>query len=302
MEWKVREVASRTKFEGEIFGTTTKHIPRESELNVELVERAIAKVLGKEVAELEEEKKIPKRIPALCSGCSHIGFYTALDNSLKELGEEFVVLGDRGCYNIAAHPPFQSLDTCMCMGSSIPLASGFAKAGYEGNIIAVIGDSTFLHSGLTGLMNAVANNSNITVCILDNSITAMTGHQPNPGTGKNAMGEEATKISIMEMVKATGIGFYKEINPYHVKPSENVIKEAVGFEGTSVIIFKAPCALKVKPSGKKFVVVNEPGKKIGCAAINQGEKTEIDLEKCNGCSICAQVAEPGSIRIWKDGK
>ncbi|MAG18220.1 MAG: indolepyruvate ferredoxin oxidoreductase subunit alpha [Candidatus Diapherotrites archaeon] len=300
MEWKVREIASKTHFSGHIFGTTTKHVPRESELNVELTEKAIAGVLELNYEEIKPEE-IPKRVPALCSGCSHIGFYGALKNAMQELENEFVVIGDRGCYNLAAHPPISALDTCMNMGASIPMASGFAKAGYKGNIVAVIGDSTFLHSGVQGLMNSVVNNSNITICVLDNSVTAMTGGQPHPGTGKNALEEESERVNLMEIVKASGVQFFKQVNPYDLSESEIAIKDATKYNGPAVIIFKAPCALKSKTDfNKQFEIIGETKKELGCPAIKTNKIGQrIDLEKCIGCGICAQLAAPGTIRELK---
>ena len=300
LELRVREIASRMHFEGEVFGTTTKHIPRESELSVEIVEKAIARTLDFNYKENELEN-IPNRIPSLCAGCSHIGFYGALKKSMEELEKEFVVIGDRGCYNLAAHPPIGALDTCMCMGASIPMASGFAKAGYQGNIVAVIGDSTFLHSGIQGLMNSVVNNSNIIVCILDNSVTAMTGGQPHPGTGKNALEEKTHKVDLLDLVKATGVQFLLEVNPYDLRASEQALKEAAKFSGTSVVVFKAPCALEAKSDfGRRFEIIGETGKELACPAIKgKGVNQHIDPDMCIGCGICAQIASPGTIRERK---
>ncbi len=232
---------------------------------------------------------VPARPPVMCAGCPHRGVFYVL-NKLK-----LTVNGDIGCYTLGAVPPLSSVDTCVCMGASIGMAHGFKKAT-DGNShnVAVIGDSTFLHSGVTGLINAVYNQSGVTLLILDNSTTGMTGHQQHPATGKNLKGEPAPVVLLDELVKACGVKDLQIVDAYDVKAVESAVKRAIASLEVSVIIAQRPCALLDK--SKKLAVKVENCKncglcmKLGCPAISRDEKgIHVDPIQCTGCGVCATV-------------
>ena len=233
--------------------------------------------------------QIPNRPPVMCSGCPHRGVFYVL-NKLK-----LVVNGDIGCYTLGAVPPLSAVDTVVCMGASVGMAHGFKKAtdGKSHNV-AVIGDSTFLHSGVTGLINAVYNQSGITLIILDNSTTGMTGHQQHPATGKNLKGEPAPVVLLDELCKACGVKDLQIVDAYDVDAVEVAIRKATASTEVSVIIAQRPCALLDKSKKPTVEVENckNCGKclKLGCPAISKGEKgIVIDKAQCVGCEVCVKV-------------
>jgi len=253
-----------------------------------------AAVLGETAPEvLCANENIPVRPPVMCAGCPHRGtFYV-----LKKLG--LVVSGDIGCYTLGAALPLQSVDTTICMGASVSAAHGMAKAqGKEFNkkLVSVIGDSTFMHSGITGLIDIVYNKGNNTVLILDNSITGMTGHQENPTTGYTIRGEETKQVNLIALCKACGIENVVVCDPFDVKEFEKVVKTEVEREEPSVIIAQRPCALlkSVKYTGRCKIGDNckncKMCMKLGCPAITlKDDKVVIDKTQCNGCGLCINV-------------
>ncbi len=245
------------------------------------------------------DEAIPVRPPVMCAGCPHRGtFYV-----LKKLG--LVVSGDIGCYTLGAVAPLESVDTTICMGASVSAAHGMAKArGAEFNkkLVSVIGDSTFMHSGITGLVDIVYNKGANTVIILDNSITGMTGHQNNPTTGYTIRGEETTQVNLVALCKSIGVNNVVVADPFDVKEFEKVVKTETEKDETSVIIAQRPCALlkSVKYTGK--CKINDNCKKckmclkLGCPAISfDGENIKIDETQCNGCGLCFNVCPFGAM-------
>ena len=242
------------------------------------------------------EDNIPPRPPVMCAGCPHRGlFYTLAKNKLT-------VMGDIGCYTLGAVPPLAAIDTTICMGASISGLHGFNKASdgaADGKSVAVIGDSTFMHSGMTGLVNVAYNSSNSTVIILDNSITGMTGHQQNPTTGFNLKGDPASKINLEALCRAIGIERVRVVDPYNLAECDTVIKEELAAEEPSVIISRRPCALlKYVKHEKPLFVDNDKCKsckmcmKIGCPAISMKDgKAQIDATLCTGCGVCEQLCK-----------
>ena len=237
---------------------------------------------------------IPPRPPVMCAGCPHRGlFYTLSKNKCT-------VLGDIGCYTLGAVAPLSAMDMTLCMGGSISAVHGFNKARgaeSEGRTVAVIGDSTFMHSGMTGLANIAYNQSNSTVIILDNSITGMTGHQQNPTTGRNIKGGPAGKIDLESLCKAMGFNRVRVVDPYDLKACDAVLKEELAAAEPSVIISRRPCAL-LKYVKHKAPLAVDPGKcvgckncmKIGCPAISIKEgKAHVDATLCVGCGVCEQL-------------
>ena len=240
------------------------------------------------------DSEIPMRPPMMCAGCPHRGmFYTLSKNKIT-------VHGDIGCYTLGAVAPLNALDSTLCMGASISGLHGFnAARGAEAEkkSVAVIGDSTFMHSGMTGLVNVAYNATNSTVIILDNSITGMTGHQQNPTTGYNIKGDPAAKVNLEELCKALGINRVRVVDPYDLKACETAVKEELAVEEPSVIISRRPCVLlksvKAQPS---LNVDNEKCKsckrcmKLGCPAISLKDgKAKIDNTLCVGCGVCKQL-------------
>ena len=245
------------------------------------------------------EEAIPVRPPVMCAGCPHRGtFYV-----LKKLG--LTVSGDIGCYTLGAVAPLQSVDTTICMGASVSAALGMAKVrGQEFNkkLVSVIGDSTFIHSGITGLIDIVYNKGANTVIILDNSITGMTGHQDNPTTGKTIRGEATKQVDLEKLCYAIGVEHVVIADPFDVKNFEKVVKEEVERDEPSVIIAQRPCALlkTVKYTGN--CIINDKCRnckmcmKLGCPAISvKDNKVVIDKNQCNGCGLCVNVCPFGAI-------
>ena len=248
---------------------------------------------------------IPNRPPVMCAGCPHRGlFYTLSKNKVT-------VIGDIGCYTLGAVAPLNAIDAVVCMGASISGLHGFNKSqddATSGKSVAVIGDSTFMHSGMTGLVNIAYNNSNSTVIILDNSITGMTGHQQNPTTGYNLKGDPASKIDLEALCKAVGIKRVRVVDPYDLAECDTVIKEELAAEEPSVIISRRPCALlKYVKHNKPLVVDKDKCKsckmcmKIGCPAISmQNGKAVIDATLCTGCGVCEQLCKFDALKSGKE--
>lgn len=259
-------------------------------------------VLGTDAPEFDViDEPTPVRPPVMCAGCPHRGtFYV-----LKKLG--LVVSGDIGCYTLGATPPLQSVDTTICMGASISAAHGMAKvrgAEFNKKLVSVIGDSTFMHSGITGLVDIVYNKGNNTVIILDNSITGMTGHQDNPTTGYTIRKEETKQVNLITLCKSIGIEHVVVADPFDVKNFEKVVKEEVEREEPSVIIAQRPCALlpnmRKKYSGHCHITDKckkcKMCMKLGCPAISlDGDTVKIDTTQCNGCGLCTNVCPFGAI-------
>lgn len=256
-------------------------------------------ILGEEKEFSVMDMEIPGRPPVLCAGCPHRGLFY----SLKKEG--VAVCGDIGCYTLGTLAPLGAMDTCICMGASISSLHGRNKANPENakKSVAVIGDSTFIHSGVTGLIDIAYNNSASTVIILDNSITGMTGHQENPTTGKNIKGDPATAVDIVALAKAIGIKRVTIVDPYNLKETQEAIHKELEVDEPSLIISRRPCALL------KYVKHNPPLKvnkdkcrgckmcmKIGCPAISMADgKAVIDFTQCVGCSVCTQMCNFGAI-------
>ena len=262
-------------------------------------------VLGEDRPEFTEvDEPIPVRPPVMCVGCPHRAtFYV-----LKKLG--LVVSGDIGCYTLGAVAPLASVDTTICMGASVSAALGMAKArGPEFNkkLVSVIGDSTFMHSGITGLVDIVYNKGANTVIILDNSITGMTGHQDNPTTGYTIRKEETKQVNLVALCKAIGVERVVVADPFDIKNFEKVVKEEVNADEPSVIIAQRPCALLKTVKYTGHCVITDKCKKckmcmkLGCPAISSdGDGVKIDLNQCNGCGLCVNVCPFEAIKKEED--
>ncbi len=261
----------------------------------EFSQATIAKAFGKELPEsVSADSEIPNRPPMMCAGCPHRGlFYTLAKNKIT-------ALGDIGCYTLGSAPPLNALDSTLCMGASISGLHGFNLArgkDAEKKSVAVIGDSTFMHSGMTGLVNVAYNATNSTVIIVDNSITGMTGHQQNPTTGYNIKGDPAAKVDLEALCKALGINRVRVVDPYDLKACNDVVKEELAVEEPSVIISRRPCVLlkSVKPQPPLKVDADKCKSckrcmTLGCPAISMKDgKAKVDATLCVGCGVCKQL-------------
>jgi len=245
------------------------------------------------------DENIPPRPPAMCAGCPHRGlFYTLSKNKCT-------VLGDIGCYTLGAAAPLNAIEMTLCMGASVSAAHGYNKAlgaESERRTVAVIGDSTFMHSGMTGLANIAYNGSHSTVIILDNSITGMTGHQQNPTTGYNIKGEPAGKIDLEALCKAMGFTRVRVVDPYDLAACDAAVKEELAADEASVIISRRPCALLKYVKHKAPLRVDadkcvgcKSCMRIGCPAISIHDgKATVDQTLCVGCGVCAQLCKVGA--------
>ena len=257
------------------------------------------KLTGEKQSIAYKPEPLPVRPPVLCPGCPHRGVFYVL-NKLK-----LNVMGDIGCYTLGALAPLNAIDACVCMGASVGMAHGMEKArGGEAaaKTVAVIGDSTFIHSGITGLVNIIYNSGTSTIILLDNSITGMTGHQHNPSTGKDIRGMEAPQLDFVKLFEAMGVKNVRVADPFNLKEFEAVVKEETARREVSVIIAKRPCALLDKTPKKPYVIDSEKCRrcgmcmKIGCPAIQRsGDDIVIDSALCNGCTLCTEVCPFGAI-------
>ena len=272
------------------------HFPITGEFSQNLVAEKMGLPVHKGVS-LDEA--IPPRPPVMCAGCPHRGLFYTLNKN------KCTVMGDIGCYTLGAVAPLSAMDMTLCMGGSISGIHGFNKARgaeSEGKTVAVIGDSTFMHSGMTGLANIAYNQSNSTVIILDNSITGMTGHQQNPTTGYNIKGDPAGKIDLETLCRAMGFNRVRVVDPYDLKACDQAVKEELAADEPSVIISRRPCALLKYVKHNPPLVVNKDKcigckscMKIGCPAVSIKEgKAHVDNTLCVGCGVCEQLCPVGA--------
>ncbi len=286
-------------------------IPRTGELNIRIVEEggiSSGLLAGAPLSEaIRATPELPKRPPLLCPGCPH----TALFFVLHTLGQrskllaaanspepKLIITGDIGCYTLGAYPPLYAMDTCGCMGASIGQALGMEKAGVDSKVVAVIGDSTFLHSGITGLVDAVYNKSGITIIILDNHTTAMTGHQEHPGTGISAQGMETASVDIEGLARSIGVNDVKVLDAFKLKELRAGVRNSLDNPEISVVIVRGTCSVQVRQRANPRVINMRKCNRcdvclrLGCSAIQiNGREIYIDATLCMGdaCAICQQL-------------
>jgi indolepyruvate ferredoxin oxidoreductase alpha subunit len=298
--------------------TGKEFIPRVGELNPDIIEetsRNAGLLAGVPPRQVETIPELPKRPPLLCPGCPHTGLFFVLstigqraklakskDKTPKD--SRLIITGDIGCYTLGAYPPLLAMDTCACMGASIGQALGMEKAGVSNQVVAVIGDSTFLHSGITGLVNAVYNKGQITLIILDNGTTAMTGHQEHPGTGISAQGKETQKVELEQLVRGIGVNDVKVVDAFNLKALRDSVRSSLGSPELSVIIVRGACAVRVPKRGEPRAIDMERCNLcgtcllLGCSAIQmEDEQIFIDAALCVGdfCTICQQLCPQQAI-------
>lgn len=281
-----------------IKGKLTGDVPHSGELGVNKVQSILNKFLGRNdksegISFTEKIPDPPQRPPVLCAGCPHRGSFYAVKVATGR--KKTYLCGDIGCYTLGNALPLDMVDTCLCMGAGITMAQGFNHLDKEAKSFAFIGDSTFFASGISGIVNAVYNEADITVCILDNATTAMTGHQPHPGTGFNLQGNYVDKIDIESVLKGIGVKKVMTVNPHDLKASVAAVKECMKVDGVKAIIFRAPCISIVKLKDKCRVMdkcsnCNICINKLGCPAMSlKNDKVVIDESLCVGCTLCAQL-------------
>jgi indolepyruvate ferredoxin oxidoreductase alpha subunit len=292
--------------------TGKEFIPRIGELNSSIVEEAGYR--AGLIAEPSHRKAdlpqgLPGRPPVLCAGCPHAGIFFVLNtigqrskllDARGKSAEEgkLIITGDIGCYTLATYPPLRAMDTTACMGAGIGQALGMEKAGVASKVVAVIGDSTFLHSGITGLVDAIYNKAGVTIIILDNGTTAMTGHQHHPGTGISAQGKETNMVELERLVRGVGVEDVKVVNAFDIKALRTAVRNSIDSPELSVIIVRGTCSVQLrKRSGYRAVDMDkcdgcEVCLRIGCPAIQKLDKQiYIDTTLCAGdaCTICEQL-------------
>lgn len=316
LESSLLELCGKEKLKCAVHGKFDGLVPAAGELGADIVKEVILSWLkigspkgaAKSSAALRSAKKpeLPIRPPVLCAGCPHRASFYAVKKAMK--GQKTVYCGDIGCYTLGNAAPLDMTDTCLCMGADITMAQGFFRAEPDRKCFSFIGDSTFFASGITGVVNAVYNKSRQTICVLDNSTTAMTGHQPHPGTGRTMMGEIVQKISIQKILEAVGVSPIIQVDPFDQEKAVAAVKEASEADGVSAIIFKAPCVSVASKLGYKFpgakkvdaqkcVGCKKCAKELGCPAISFDKKTAvIDGSLCVGCRLCQGLCPTGAIQ------
>lgn len=287
-----------------IKGKLTGDIANAGENTVESVRVCLSKYLDvtcETGMEMPQAPALPIRPPVLCAGCPHRASFYAVKQAMK--GRKAIFTGDIGCYTLGNAAPLDMVDTCLCMGAGITMAQGLHKVAPDTVHFSFVGDSTFFASGITGVVNAVYNEHNMVVVILDNSTTAMTGHQPHPGTGKTMMGSIAEKISIKPILEAIGVTSVQTVNPLDHVAAVKAAKVAADTPGVSVIIYESPCIAVTKPAPRSYV---DQEKCIGCkkcikelgcpAIILDNKKVKIEPALCYGCSLCEYICPVDAIK------
>ncbi|AQQ09369.1 6-hydroxynicotinate reductase [Sedimentisphaera cyanobacteriorum] len=271
------------------------------ELSVSTLRESRAKLEGRPAEKPAYENnadKLPGRPPVLCAGCPHRGVFYALTK------HDVVVAGDIGCYSLGAFKPLERLDIILCMGGGVSMAHGLDKAGEKKKVVGIVGDSTFFHSGITGLLDIAYNKGKSTIIVVDNRTTAMTGHQDHPGTGRTLMGEPTVEASIEDIGRACGIKRIRTLNPYDQQATQKALDEEINADEASLVISKAPCILHDRSGVKPALEIDSElckncrmCLKLGCPAIeaSEGEKPSISSILCTGCGLCRQICKFGAI-------
>ena len=300
-------VCGKYSLDVRIRGKLTGDIPPSGENSMEIVKGALTEFLGngetdetgeaaEQAADLPKPPALPVRPPVLCAGCPHRASFYAVKAAMR--GKKTIYCGDIGCYTLGNAAPLDMCDTCLCMGAGIGIAQGVGHIEPDTKCFAFVGDSTFFASGITGTVNAFYNQADMTLVVLDNSTTAMTGHQPHPGTGRTVMGQVVEKVSIERVLRAIGLTVVETVDPLDYALSVETVKRVADEPGVKAIIFRSPCIAITKPKGRSHV---DPGKcigcgkcirELGCPAIildSDGKKAKIDTSVCTGCTLCEQL-------------
>lgn len=300
VERELLRIVGKYQLKTKIFGKLTGHTRNAGENSTESIREDLSRFLEDQETKpakkepAEDRPELPVRPPVLCAGCPHRASFYAVKKAMK--GKKAVFSGDIGCYTLGNAKPLDMVDTCLCMGAGVTIAQGLHVIEPDAVNFAFIGDSTFFASGITGVVNAVYNGNDIVLVVLDNSTTAMTGHQPHPGTGKTIMGDVAARISIRKILEGIGVEQIYEADPLRLKEAVEAVEKAAAGTGVRAVIFRSPCIAVTKP-GTTYQVNVETCRKckvcvkeLGCPAIvTDGDGVRIDPALCYGCGICAQV-------------
>jgi len=279
-----------------ITGKLTGHVARSGENMPDLVQKYISDFMGWELPSFEKMNtpELPVRPPVLCAGCPHRASFYAVKKAMK--GKETIFAGDIGCYTLGNAMPLDMVDTCLCMGAGLGIAQGVGRVKPDTKCFAFVGDSTFFASAITGVVNAVYNQADMTLIVLDNSTTAMTGHQPHPGTGHTMMGEFTDKINIENILRGIGVETVVRQDPFKLDEAVRVVKKVADEPGVKAIIFEAPCCVLFKPETPyevdldKCVDCKMCIREIGCpGVVLKDGHVAVDPALCNGCGLCSQI-------------
>ena len=303
IENQVIKLIGKYHLDIKVYGKGTNDMPQAGENSTDSVSKVIDKFLGEtkssEKIDLSDMPELPVRPPVLCAGCPHRGSFYAVKKAMA--GKKAYFCGDIGCYTLGNAMPLDMVDTCLCMGAGITQAQGLHWTDTDATCFAFVGDSTFFASGMTGVANAIYNEADLILCVLDNSTTAMTGHQPHPGTGVNMMGDFVEKMNIADILKGMGVKTVLHVNPLNFEESVDAVKKCAGEKGVKAILFESPCIALYKPVQKmmindKCIKCKKCIREIGCPAIiTENGKVTIDTSLCTGCNLCTQICPVNAI-------
>ncbi len=303
IEEQILKLAGKHHLQLRVSGKLDGKVQPSGELSADKAAVILSDFLGTQCAksgyDMSDAPELPIRPPVLCAGCPHRASFYAVKQAMK--GRKAYFCGDIGCYTLGNAMPLDMVDTCLCMGAGITMAQGFHWTDNDGVCFGFVGDSTFFASGMTGIVNAVYNNADMVLCVLDNSTTAMTGHQPHPGIGRNLMGQIVDKVDIAKVLEGIGVKKVVTVNPLDLDASVKAVQECADIPGVKAVIFKSPCIAISKPTAKcrisdKCVQCKKCIREIGCPALIIADgKVTIDSGLCTGCGLCSQVCPVNAI-------